>query len=45
MGWIETLTKEAFVALVREAVKPSFEALEKRLESEIKGVTLSLIHI
>ena len=43
MGWMETLTKEAFFAAVREAVKPEFETLEKRLEnrleSEIKGVT------
>ena len=43
MGWMETLTKEAFFSAVREAVKPEFETLEKRfekrLESEIKGVT------
>ena len=31
MGWLETLTKEAFFAAVREAVKPEFETLEKRL--------------
>ena len=39
MGWMETLTKEAFFTAVREAVKPEFETLENRLESEIKGVT------
>ena len=38
MGWMETLTKEAFFAAVREAVRPEFAALEKRLESEMKGV-------
>ena len=45
MGWMETLTKEAFFAAVREAVKPDFKTLEKRfemlenrLESEMKGV-------
>jgi predicted nucleic acid-binding Zn-ribbon protein len=38
MGWMETLTKEAFFAAVREAVRPEFDALEKRLESEMKGV-------
>ena len=38
MGWMETLTKEAFFAAVREAVKPDFETLENRLENEIKGV-------
>ena len=44
MGWMETLTKEAFFTAVREAVKPEFETVEKRfemlenrLESEIKG--------
>jgi len=38
MGWMETLTKEAFFTAVREAVKPEFETLENRLENEIKGV-------
>ena len=38
MGWMETLTKEAFFTAVREAVRPEFEMLEKRLESEMKGV-------
>ena len=38
MGWMETLTREAFIAIVREAVRPDFEMLEKRLESEMKGV-------
>ena len=33
MGWMETLTKEAFFAAVREAVKPDFETLEKRIET------------
>jgi len=33
MGWMETLTKEAFFASVREAVKPEFETLEKRIET------------
>ena len=32
MGWMETLTKEAFFTAVREAVKPEFETIEKRLE-------------
>jgi len=33
MGWMETLTKEAFFTAVREAVKPDFETLEKRIET------------
>ncbi len=32
MGWIETLTKKAFIAAVREAVKPDMERLEGKID-------------
>ncbi len=32
MGWIETLTKEAFIAAIREAVKPDMERLEGKID-------------
>ncbi|MDR3553678.1 MAG: hypothetical protein P4L55_02870 [Syntrophobacteraceae bacterium] len=32
MGWIETLSKEAFQLAVREAVRPDFEKLENRMD-------------
>jgi hypothetical protein len=32
MGWIETLTKEAFIAAVREAVKPDLDRLEGKID-------------
>ena len=41
MGWMETLTKEAFFTAVREAVKPEFEMLEKRFEKRIESLKTS----
>jgi predicted nuclease with TOPRIM domain len=35
MGWIETLSKEAFQLAVREAVKPELNELEKRLDGRM----------
>ena len=32
MGWIETLSKETFMAAVREAVKPDLDKLDGKLE-------------
>ena len=32
MGWIETLSKEAFQLAVREALKPDFEKMENRMD-------------
>jgi predicted nucleic acid-binding Zn-ribbon protein len=45
MGWIETLTKEAFIAAIREAVKPDLEKLDgkiERLEGKIEKVKTEL---
>lgn len=33
MSWIETLTKEAFHAAIREAMKPQIDQISDRMQS------------
>ena len=41
MGWIETLSKETFLAAVREAVKPDVEKVEGEI-GDLRGETKDL---